>query len=48
MLEEERVERQRLANDFQEQMKEITEELEVQKQQKAKEYEENQELRKKI
>jgi hypothetical protein len=48
MLEEERVERSKLATNFGDQMKEVQKELDAQKEQRAKEIEENNSLRKQI
>lgn len=48
MLEEERLERTRLAQNFQEQMAEVSKELESQKLKRSEEIEENQEIRSKI
>lgn len=47
-MEEERQERSKLASNFQDQMKEVTAELEAQKSQRTAEFQENQELRQKI
>ena len=48
MLEEEKEERQKLASNFSEQMKEVTHELEVQKLKRQEELQENQAIRLKI
>lgn len=48
MLEEERVQRQRLATDFGERMKEVQADLDVQKEQRQREIDENSELRSQI
>lgn len=45
MLEQEKIERQRLANNFQERMKEVTQDLEKQKEKRAEELKENTEIK---